>query len=75
MAVSLPLAFMKAGARWVVASPAPIEDAEAPLFSTEYGAAFEPARILPLQSGTSACVPLASAVTNGPATLSFSTDY
>jgi hypothetical protein len=29
---SLPLAFLRAGARWVIASPKPIEDAEAPAF-------------------------------------------
>jgi cellulose synthase operon protein C len=29
---SLPLAFLSAGARWVLASPTPIEDAEAPEF-------------------------------------------
>jgi hypothetical protein len=32
MTRSLPLAFMQAGAAWVMASPSPIEDAEAPLF-------------------------------------------
>jgi CHAT domain-containing protein len=32
LARSLPLAFMNAGASWVMASPRPIEDAEAPLF-------------------------------------------
>ena len=29
---SLPLAFLRAGARWVIASPTPIEDAEGPAF-------------------------------------------
>jgi cellulose synthase operon protein C len=29
---SLPLAFLRAGARWVIASPTPIEDVEAPAF-------------------------------------------
>jgi hypothetical protein len=29
---SLPLAFLSAGARWVIASPTPVEDAEAPAF-------------------------------------------
>ncbi|HEY0715016.1 MAG TPA: CHAT domain-containing protein, partial [Polyangia bacterium] len=29
---SLPLAFLSAGARWVIASPTPVEDIEAPAF-------------------------------------------